>query len=284
MTYARAYEATKRFGDVVAVDHAGLSVARGEVVGLIGANGAGKTTLIRMLLGLTSPTEGVIELFGETPTRAGRHRVGYVPQGLGLYDDLTVAENLSFVAGAFGARTSIPPGLRHIEDALVRDLPLGQKRRLSFAAALQHEPELLILDEPTSGVDVIARADLWDTIRTAAERGAGVIVTTHHMEEAEECDRLILMAAGRIVEEGTHEKLVGTGHTVVVRSASWPEAFDVVDAAGRTVALVGETLRVPGADRDEIRNLLISKGIDATLAVEQPTLDEVFAALSADAA
>jgi ABC-2 type transport system ATP-binding protein len=281
MSLAVAKSATKRFGRVLAVDRVDLSVDPGEVVGLLGANGAGKTTLIRMLLGLTPATEGTIEVFGESPSRRTRRLMGYVPQGLGLYDDLTAAENLSFAGAAFGVRSSMPPDLNHIAGVQVRDLPLGLKRRLAFAAALQHSPELLVLDEPTSGVDVLARAALWDTIRTAAEKGAGVIVTTHHMEEAAECDRLVLMASGRIVEQGSHEEVVGTGHAIVARTNSWPQAFDALDSAGLTVALVGKELRVPEGDGDQVSELLNAGGIDASVEVVPPTLDEVFARVAA---
>ena len=284
MSIVRVRGATKRFGDTAAVDRVDLSIDAGEVVGLLGANGAGKTTLIRMLLGLVSVSEGSIELFGQPPSRSTRHRVGYVPQGLGLYDDLTAAENLAFSAGAFGVRSSIPIDMREAGGRLVRDLSLGLRRRLSFAAALQHSPDLLILDEPTSGVDVVARAALWDTIRTAAEKGAGVLVTTHHMEEAEECDRLVLMAAGRVVEEGTHADVLSSGHTVVVRAVSWTRAFDSLDSAGVTVALVGGTLRAHRADPHDIKELLRSQRIDAKVDVESPTLDEVFATLTATSA
>ena len=181
-------------------------------------------------------------------------------------------------------RASIPTDLHEVAGKLVRDLSLGLRRRLSFAAALQHSPELLVLDEPTSGVDVVARAALWDTIRTAAEQGAGVLVTTHHMDEAEECDRLVLMASGRVVKEGTHAEVLSSGHTVVVRAMSWTEAFDALDTEGFTVALVGGTLRIHQADPKDVSLLLRSHHIAAEVDVASPTLDEVFASLTSAAA
>ena len=149
---AEARSVSRRFGGLVAVDRVDLQVRPGEVLGLVGANGAGKTTLIRLLLGLLRPTGGAIFLFGEPPSRRTRARLGYVPQGLGLYDDLTVAENLAFSAGAFGHEPpELPPELRGVAGTLVRALPLGLQRRVAFVQALSHRPGLLVLDEPTSG-------------------------------------------------------------------------------------------------------------------------------------
>jgi ABC-2 type transport system ATP-binding protein len=199
----------KAFGDFTAVEGVDLTVARGEVVGLLGANGAGKTTLMKMLLGLISPTAGSVELFGETITPDARRRIGYVPQGLGLYEDLTVAENLEFVAKAFGVELPQLADVAPSKDVLVRELSLGLRRRTAFLGALSHRPELLVLDEPTSGVDVIARSDLWATIRAEAEAGAGVLVSTHHLEEVDQCDRLVVMAGGRVVLSGTMTEIVG---------------------------------------------------------------------------
>jgi ABC-2 type transport system ATP-binding protein len=283
MTLAVARSATKRFGRVAAVHRVDISVAAGEVVGLLGANGAGKTTLMRLLLGLTAVTEGSIELFGQSPSRATRRRTGYVSQGLGLYEDLTTAENLSFAAAAFGARAIMPDDLRATGRMLVRDLPLGLKRRVAFAAALQHSPDLLVLDEPTSGVDALGTTALWDTIRSAGA-GAGVLVSTHHMDEATECDRLVMMAAGRIIAAGALDDIIGDTRTVVVRAASWPDAFDALESAGLTVALVGETLRVPGAEPAEVVNALHSRGLEGRVEDARGTLDEIFAALVAEAA
>lgn len=279
---ATACKATKVFGGVTAVAEANLHVTGGEVVGLLGPNGAGKTTLIRMLLGLEAPTSGSVRLFGTPPSRATRRRLGYVPQGLGLYEDLTAHENLAFAANAFGSPLDVPADIERVADELVRDLSLGVKRRIAFASALQHDPDLLILDEPTSGVGVVARAELWDTIRSAAERGAGVIVTTHHMDEAEECDRLVLMVGGAVVAEGSLDDIAG-GTTAVVRAARWTEAFDSLESEGLHVALVGTSVRVPGERADRVRAVLRDASVDAIVEDASMTLDEAFVQIAARA-
>lgn len=283
MTLAVARSVTKKFGSFTAVRGVDLTIDDGEIVGLIGANGAGKTTLIRMLLGLELPTEGSIELFGEPPSKRTRSRIGYVPQGLGLYEELTVEENLSFAAAAFGVVPEHPWDLRPFLTTPVGELSLGLRRRLAFAAAFQHRPDLVVLDEPTSGVDVLGRAALWDTIRSAAESGSGVLVTTHHMEEAEQCDRLVMMAAGSVVASGTADEIVGDARSVEVVTRDWTEAFDVLEAAGLTVALVGNALRVAGADLENVRQLLSEAGLAGRMRMSPATLDETFAVLAARA-
>jgi ABC-2 type transport system ATP-binding protein len=275
--------ASRRFGSLLAVDGVDLEVRAGEVVGLVGANGAGKTTLIRMLLGLLHPSAGAVRLLGEPPSRRSRARLGYLPQGLGLYEDLTVAENLAFTAQAFGARPPplLPdPELEAVRDELVAGLPLGLRRRLAFAAALGHRPELLVLDEPTSGVDALGRARLWDAIRSAAESGTGVLVTTHSMGEAEQCDRLMVLAAGRVVARGTVDQIIGDATAVAVRGAKWEDAFAACEAAGLPVALVGTDLRVPAAEPGEVRAALAAAGVEAEVTVTRATLEEAFVLLA----
>ncbi len=287
-TLAHAQRVSRRFGALLAVDDVDLTIAGGEVVGLLGANGAGKTTLIRLLLGLLAATAGDALLFGHPPSRETRGLVGYVPQGLGLYDDLTVAENLAFYAGAFGAATAAEPAtgldaeLAVARHTLVSDLPLGLRRRTAFAAALAHEPDLLVLDEPTSGVDPLARTRLWDTIRSTSERGAGVLVTTHHLDEAANCDRLVVMAAGRVVAAGTSAEIVGGRRAVRVRTGNWEEAFAVLDDAGVRVALEGRSLRIPGTDPAYVEDILASGGVQAELTVVPASLEEAFVALTAE--
>lgn len=270
---------TRRFGGFTAVEKVDIQVRAGEVVGLLGANGAGKTTLIRLLLGLLRPTGGEVSLFGQPPSRQGRRRLGYVPQSLGLYDDLTPRENMAFARAAFGADSAgLPEAFRHLADVPVGRLPLGVQRRIAFAQALAHRPGLLVLDEPTSGVDPLARTRLWDTIRETAEAGAGVLVTTHQMEEAEECDRLAVMAAGRVVAEGTVGGIVGTSRVTVVDTQRWAEAFDLVEAGGLSAALVGRTLRIPGAGPERVREVL--GDLPASITQAPATLEERFLELT----
>jgi ABC-2 type transport system ATP-binding protein len=279
---ASAEGATRRFGELLAVDAVDLTVAAGEVVGLIGANGSGKTTLIRMLLGLLAPSAGRVRLFGEPPSRRTRARLGYVPQSLGLYEDLTVAENLAFSAAAYGSAGAVLEGdLAEARDVLVRDLPLGLRRRAAFAIALAHHPDLLVLDEPTSGVDPLARARLWETIRSSAEQGAGVLVTTHHLAEAQQCDRLAVLAAGRVVTAGTLAEVVGDTTAVQVRTPDWEAAFAALDRAGLPVSLVGRTLRVPGADPGRVGRLLAEDGVKAEVASVPASFEETFVGLAA---
>jgi len=270
---------SRRFGPLVAVDDVDLRVEPGEVVGLLGANGAGKTTLIRILLGLLRATEGRVRLFGLSPSRATRRRIGYVPQGLGLYDDLTPEENLSFANAAFGGeRGSLAASLRALADIPVGRLPLGAQRQIAFAQALAHGPDLLVLDEPTSGVDPLARARLWETIRAAADAGASVLVTTHHMDEAEECDRLVVMADGRVVAEGTLDQIVGDARVAVIETAEWERAFGAIERAGLSAALVGRTLRVPGATLSDVERAL--GDVPAQVAEAGATLEERFLELT----
>jgi ABC-2 type transport system ATP-binding protein len=277
---AEARRASMRFGTLLAVDAADLAITRGEVVGLLGANGAGKTTLIRLLLGLLQPSGGIVRLFGSAPSTATRRRVGYVPQTLGLYVDLTVAENWSFTAAAFGrGRAALPEAIAAWRDDLVGALPLGAQRQVAFAVALSHEPELLVLDEPTSGVGPLGAARLWEEIRQAADGGAGALVTTHNLEEAQECDRLVVMADGRAVARGTTAEVIGGRTVTEVRCDQASRAFALLDGKGFPVAMHGQrVLRVAGPVA-AVSDLLASEGIDASVDVVGANLDEAFVAI-----
>jgi ABC-2 type transport system ATP-binding protein len=206
---------TKNFGDFVAVDHITFTVSKGEIFGFLGPNGAGKSTAIRILLGLLSPTSGKAIVGGidvEKDPEAIRKTVGYVSQKFSLYNDLTVRENIDFFSGIYGVPKARRPerrnyalkmaGLEERADTMTGLLPGGWKQRLALGCAILHEPAILLLDEPTSGVDPIARRNFWDLIYQLSGAGQTVFVTTHYMEEAEYCHRLALMHAGRIIALG----------------------------------------------------------------------------------
>ena len=271
----RASSVSRLFGDVLAVDDVSMHVEAGEVVGLLGANGAGKTTLIRMLLGLLGTTAGTVEVLGGRPDRGRRRRLGYVPQNLGLYRDLTPDENLAFVAGAYGAaKPALPSELRSHADVLVGDLPLGAQRQVAFIAALCHSPEVLLLDEPTSGVDALSRARLWDTIRDRSDAGVGVLVTTHYMREAEQCDRLLLMSNGALVAEGSEHDIIGGTTAIAVRTGDWARTFAALNAAGQPVVLDGRAVRVANGDPGRLAQILATQGIAAQLEPVPATIEE----------
>jgi ABC-2 type transport system ATP-binding protein len=272
---------TRRFKDNVAVDDVSFDVSFGEVVGLLGANGAGKTTTIRMLVGLLEPSSGDAMLLGAPPSQESQKRLGYVPQGLGLYGDLTVSENLAFTAHAYDIEPITLTGpLADSSNRLVRDIPLGLQRRLAFASAVQHTPEILILDEPTSGVGPLAAARLWDEIRGEAERGVGVLVTTHSMQEARQCDRLVLLSDGLVVGRGTESDIVAGLTAVEVTADLWIDAFTTLTSTGALITLSGRSVRVVDASREEVNRTLHDAGITATLETLPATIDERMASLA----
>lgn len=271
-------DVTRTFGSLTAVDGVSLDVGAGEVVGLLGANGAGKTTLIKMILGLVAPTSGQIRLFGAAQSRELRRRVGYVPQNLGLYSDLTVQENLDFRAQVFDS-TPIPTN-RTAGDTLVAGLSLGKQRLVAFDAATQHDPDILILDEPTSGVSPLARAELWGLIRQRADADTAVLVSTHHMDEAEQADRLVIMSTGQVVATGTVNDIIGATRVVEVTTDRWADALDILDRSERPVMLAGRTVRVLAEDPDAIQQELHTAGIAAHTTLAPATLDEVMVKLT----
>lgn len=211
---------THRFGSFTAVDQITFDVRAGEVFGFLGANGAGKTTAIKMLVGLLAPSDGEAKVAGfdiATQRDQIRRSIGYMSQRFSLYADLTVRENIRLYGGIYGLTdtqisdrtTSLLEslGLTSSADALVGSLPLGWKQKLAFSVALLHEPKIVFLDEPTSGVDPITRRQFWEMIYAAAARGTTVFVTTHYMDEAEYCDRISIMVDGRIAALGTPAEL-----------------------------------------------------------------------------
>jgi ABC-2 type transport system ATP-binding protein len=216
----KAQALVRRFGHFVAVNRVDVTLDRGEVFGLLGANGAGKTTTIRLLCGTLAPTAGRITVAGVDMVRHARRargRIGYVSQRFALYGDLQVEENLKLQAGLYGLsgktkNDRIAWALQHLELASLRsipasELPLGYKRRLALAAALLHQPQVLFLDEPTSGVDPLARQHFWELIYDLADAGIGILVTTHYMDEALFCDRIAFMHAGKVIAEDTPQNL-----------------------------------------------------------------------------
>jgi len=271
---------TRRFKDNVAVKEVSFSVEFGEIVGLLGANGAGKTTTIRMLVGLLEPSAGSAMLLGAPPSQETQRSLGYVPQGLGLYEDLTVSENLAFTAHAYGIEPVALTGpLAESSNQLVRSISLGLQRQLAFASAVQHASNVLVLDEPTSGVGALGAARLWDQIRDEAERGVGVLVTTHSMQEARQCDSLVLLSEGVVVGRGTESHIVAGLTAIEVTADLWSDAFVALTSAGALVTLNARSVRVIDQSRDSVERILEGAGIDATLEILPATIDERMASL-----
>ncbi len=206
-----ANELTKTFGAFTAVNAITFAVREGEIFGFLGSNGAGKTTAIKMLTGLLSPTSGTARVAGFDVYKQAediKKNIGYMSQRFSLYEDLTVAENIGFYAGIYGLSTSRIQektaelvqklALEKVKNALIKSLPLGWRQKLAFSVAIIHDPKIVFLDEPTSGVDPITRRQFWELIYEAAHQGITVFVTTHYMDEAEYCDRISMMVDGKI--------------------------------------------------------------------------------------
>ena len=300
-----AHGLVRRFGDFAAVAGIDVEVRHGEVFGLLGANGAGKTTAIRMLCGLLPPTAGAIRIAGVDMVRhprEARARIGYVAQRFALYGDLTVRENLALQAGLYGldesrTRSRIAWALEHLDLAGVERerasaITLGHQRRLAVAAALLHEPDVLFLDEPTSGIDPLARGEFWELVYELAESGAGVLVTTHYMDEALFCDRLALMHAGTIVAQGSPRELLGRGvetPIVEIESPRPGELAPVLAASGQLLEVVPHAGRIRArfrSDRDAnaIAEAIVAEAAKAGVPVESahpasPELEDVVVSL-----
>ena len=290
---------TKRFGDFAAVSDVNLQVKYGEIYGLLGANGAGKTTTIKMLCGLLDPSEGEVELAGERhAVRSSfvRQRVGYMSQKFSLYDDLTINENLEFFSGVYQVNRRERAekrqwimelaGLEGKGDMLTGELPGGWKQRVAFGAAVMHEPSVLFLDEPTSGVDPLARRAFWKVINSFADRGVAILVTTHYLEEAEQCNRLGLMVAGELVAQGTPTGLKAEqhGHLIELITDQPQHAANLLkrDMERWRVSLFGSRLHVV-IDEDaetgirKLKSRLESEGIQVSAAYEEPfSLEDIF--------
>ncbi len=258
-----AVNLTKRFGAFTAVNDVRFDIRHGEVYGLLGANGAGKTTTIKMLCGLLEPTGGEVQLAGERGSVRSarvRQRVGYMSQKFSLYNDLTIEQNLDFFAGVYGVAPDEREekrrwvlafsGLEGRERQITGSLPGGWKQRVAFGAAMMHEPSVLFLDEPTSGVDPLARRAFWTMINRLADAGAAVLVTTHYLEEAEQCNRIGLMAAGELVAEGAPGEIrrreMAGRHLLEVQVDRPQDAVDLLkgEAGAWRISLFGDRLHL----------------------------------------
>ena len=291
---------SKRFGDRTVVNGISLSVRKGEIMGFLGPNGSGKTTTIRMMCGLLEPSGGEGQVLGldiRKDRRAIKRRVGYMTQRFSFYEDLTIRENLSFVAGLYGMR----PARRIVQDTL-EDLGLGSRRnqlagslsggwkqRLALAACIMHKPDLLMLDEPTAGVDPKARRDFWDEIHRLADGGLTVLVSTHYMDEAERCHRIAYISYGNLIARGTVPEVVrdaGLSTMVVtgVDTAAGARALSGAPGVDQ-VAHFGATLHVVGRDgaalRTSVARVAAQTGCKAV--PSETSLEDVFIQLMGNA-
>ena len=288
---------TRTFGEFVAVDHIDLDVRKGEIFGFLGPNGAGKSTTIKMLCGLLLPTEGTGTVGGFdviTQSEEIKQNIGYMSQKFSLYDDLTVEENINFFSGIYNVTASRKEarkewvlemaGLKDKRNALTKTLPGGYKQRLALGCAILHEPPILFLDEPTSGVDPISRRNFWTMISEMAASGTTVFVTTHYMDEADYCDRLALIYRGKIIAEGTPNEL-RVEHmkraVLEIEADRLVDALEMLNANNIESSIFGSVLHATVADEKAaetvIRELLQKAGITVNR-IEKivPSLEDVF--------
>ncbi|MDG4799344.1 ABC transporter ATP-binding protein [Micromonospora sp. WMMD980] len=281
---------TKTYGPVTAVDGLSLRITPGEVVAFLGPNGAGKTTTVDMLLGLARPDAGTVRLFGGTPTDAVRHgRVAAVMQTGGLLKDLTVAETVRMTAHFYGHTRPVVEVLERAGIAEIADRPVGkcsggQQQRLRFALALLPDPELMVLDEPTTGMDVEGRRDFWQAIRADARSGRTVLFATHYLDEADAyADRIVLVRQGRVVADGTTAEIKNLAAGRVVR-ATLPGADQAALAAlpgVRSVEVRGDAILVHSEDSDVVARHLLTRTDARDLEITSRNLEDAFLALTA---
>ena len=286
------HDLRKSFGTRRVIDGLTLQVGEGEICGFLGGNGSGKTTTIRMLCGLLRPDSGHGTCLGLDLIRDAariRLQIGYMTQRFSLYGDLTVTENLAFVAGLYqlpGRKQAIAEALERIgladrADQLAQELSGGWKQRLALAACVLHRPNLLLLDEPTAGVDAKARREFWDMIHEMAADGMTVLVSTHYMDEAERCHRVIYLADGRLVVQGTADEVVHNAGLITFE-ASGPGIEDAARrlrhvAGVQTAAVFGHALRVAGTDRAALQQAIAGQHDGGLVWKEvEPRLDDVF--------
>ena len=291
---------TKRFGDKIVVNDISLAVQRGEIMGFLGPNGSGKTTTIRMMCGLLEPSGGEGQVLGydiRKQRREIKRRVGYMTQRFSFYEDLTIRENLNFVAGLYGMRqarsvvrdTLEDLGLGSRRDQLAGSLSGGWKQRLALAACIMHKPDLLMLDEPTAGVDPKARRDFWDEIHRLADGGLTVLVSTHYMDEAERCHRIAYISYGSLIARGTVAEVVrdaGLTTMIVAGGDTTEAARQLRGAAGvEQIAPFGATLHVVGTDAAELRKTVerVAARTGNRAEMFDTSLEDVFIQLMGDA-
>lgn len=287
---------TKRFGDRAVVDDVSLTVATGEIAGFLGPNGSGKTTTIRLICGLLTPDEGTGTVLGHDLRRDAltiKREVGYMTQRFSFYEDLTIAENLQFVAGLYRlsparkavADTLADLGLSSRKDQLAGSLSGGWKQRLALAACIMHRPKLLMLDEPTAGVDPKARREFWDEIHGLAAAGMTVLVSTHYMDEAERCHELVYIAYGKVLARGTERDIVqGAGLHVAEITGTLSAAQDAALRAApgvQSVAAFGTSLHVTATDPAALQAALVPLRNQSGLHVRpaNANLEDVFISL-----
>jgi ABC-2 type transport system ATP-binding protein len=296
---------TKVFGQFVAVDNVSFTVEKGEIFGFLGPNGAGKTTTIKILCGLLMPSSGVARIAGwdvSTHPEEVKKSIGYMSQKFSLYDDLTVGENIDFFGGIYGLSGDRKEqrdkwvlemaGLVEQKRTLTRDLALGWKQRLALGCAVLHEPPILFLDEPTSGVDPISRRSFWDMINNLAAQGVTIFVTTHYMEEAEYCHRLVLMNNGKIIALGTPGELKKNWmkETVLnVECDDFMKAEELLrhEPVFKETAIFGNMIHLVTIDAEaastKTKEVLATAGISISkIEVITPSLEDVFVTLTAE--
>lgn len=291
---------TRTFGDFTAVDHIDLEVKKGEIFGFLGPNGAGKSTTIKMLCGLLLPTSGKGSVAGYDVMRESeeiKKTIGYMSQKFSLYDDLTVEENIDFFSGIYSVRQEKKEerkewalkmaGLEDKRGVLTRTLPGGFKQRLALGCAILHEPPILFLDEPTSGVDPISRRNFWTLIYEMSQAGTTIFVTTHYMDEADYCDRLALIYRGKIIAEGTPNELKQKHMVKTVLEIDVDRVVEAMEALYKNkieTAIFGSLLHATvdeaGTAVPEIRRILGESNITINK-IEKivPSLEDVFVTL-----
>jgi ABC-2 type transport system ATP-binding protein len=295
------HDLVRRFGSFTAVDRISFNVEQGEVFGFLGPNGAGKTTTIKVLNGILAPTSGSCRVLGlEIPRDNARLKqsIGYMSQKFSLYEDLTACENLRFFGSVYSLkREALSPAIESLvarfelgrfESAQAKELPSGARQRLALACALLHDPGVLFLDEPTSGMDPTSRRQFWDQIHRLARTGKTVLVTTHYLDEAEYCNRLCFINQGRIIAEGTPAAVRSLARTSALNVACSPLNRGLAALLSRPdvgeTSIYGSSLRVvtpdPTAARAAIPGLLEQAGAKLdSITADQPTLEDVFVQL-----